>query len=304
MNDFNKTWQRNLSSRASDRVEAQLRHGSENLIIASADDTGVRLNGGRAGARLAPKALINVFKKLTCSSPIREKGIEVQYFDQQADWQNFEDSQRKQSQLFAKSLTTQRQNILHLGGGHDHIYPLLLALQEDQKIKESGLFILNIDAHLDTRKDSIASSGTPFRQWSEIADIPFHLVQIGIHPYANPEGNYQPLKKGKMDIVESHHPYQDLLSTIERLREHGPCPRGQILISLDADAMSASCMKAVSAVNHDGMELSLVKDVFRWGFERSKRRIVGIYEYNPLFDDLSQAGARALCSLINLQYNE
>lgn len=304
MNDFNKNWLLNLSSRASDRVESQLRHDSQNLILASADDTGVRLNGGRAGSRLAPKALTNVFKKLTCSAALIRSGLEIQIFDEKASWQNFEKSQHNQAQLFSKFLSSPRQNILHLGGGHDHIYPLLLALQEDPQIKDSGLFIINIDAHLDTRQDKIFSSGTPFRQWSEKAEIPFHLLQVGIHPYANPEGNYQQLSRGRMDIIEGHSFAENLLSTIERLREHGPCPRGQILISLDADALCSSSMKAVSAVNHDGLELELVKDIFRWGFERSKRRMVGIYEYNPLFDDLSQAGARTLCSLINLQFNQ
>jgi formiminoglutamase len=299
MNEFESLWQKNLQSRFQDRVEAYLKIESPNLIICHDDDAGVRLNGGRAGARLAPKALVNVFKKLTANSSIKESGIKVASLQTKFSMEQFLKSQ----ELCTKEITEllqqgHPQQLLQLGGGHDHIYPLLMALQQDQKIQRDGLFILNIDAHLDTRVDPIASSGTPFRQWAQQSNIPFHLVQVGIHPFANPDKNYQRLSKGRMDILEGPK-HNDLIQKIETLRELGPTPSAQIIISLDADALNSSCMSAVSAVNHDGLSLEVVEQMQNWALNRSTRRIMGIYEYNPLFDDLSQKGARALVKLMD-----
>ena len=59
--------------------------------------------------------------------------------------------------------------IFHLGGGHDHIYPLLMSLEKTQNYKH--LKVLNLDAHLDTRTDEFAHSGTPFRQFAEATKV-------------------------------------------------------------------------------------------------------------------------------------
>jgi formiminoglutamase len=53
------------------------------------------------------------------------------------------------------------QNIIHLGGGHDHVYPLLKAIETKYK----KIIILNIDPHCDTRESEHNHSGTPFRQF-------------------------------------------------------------------------------------------------------------------------------------------
>lgn len=299
MDPFESVWQKNLQNRFQARVESCLTENSSHLILSSADDCGVRLNGGRPGARLSPKAMLNVFKKLTASPSLQKHGLEHQLLTTRYQLSDFENSQLAAHQEMLLVLgQRKREKILHLGGGHDHIFPYLLALQADPQIKERGLFIVNIDAHLDTRTDEVYSSGTPFRQWDQHSEIPFHLVQVGIHPFANPKENYQPLKKGRMDILHGAH-HQDLALKLESLRELGPCPNSQVLISLDADALSSSCMSAVSAVNHQGLELNQVLEMMDWAFERCHRRIMGIYEYNPIFDDLSQKGARALAVLMD-----
>ena len=47
------------------------------------------------------------------------------------------------------------------------------------------ILIINFDAHCDTRVDDRSHSGTPFRDFDGVAKKPFHLIQIGIHEYAN-----------------------------------------------------------------------------------------------------------------------
>lgn len=299
MDQFELTWRENLLKRTEARVESFLKKDSSNLILCSKNDIGVRLNGGRPGSRLAPEALMNVFKKLTASSAIEEHGFRFQDLKTSYNFGDFKKSQKDAALEIGSVLENFcAHKILHLGGGHDHIFPFLSALQSQPSLRERGLFIVNIDAHLDTRTDAPASSGTPFRQWAQCAEIPFHLVQIGIHSFANPQENYLPLESGRMDIVQETD-YRQIVSKCESLRELGPCPQSQVLISLDSDALSSSCMSAVSAVNHRGLEAEHVDAIMDWAFEKCQKRLMGIYEYNPIYDDLSQKGARTIAVLMN-----
>jgi formiminoglutamase len=68
--------------------------------------------------------------------------------------------------------------------------------------------------------------------------------------------------------------------------------------SLDSDAIDAGVMEGVSAVNHKGLPLQFVDELLTYCLDVLKTKHFGIYEYNPVFDNLSQKGARALSSLI------
>ena len=58
-------------------------------------------------------------------------------------------------------------------------------------------------------------------------------------------------------------------------------------------------MEAVSAVNHQGLSLTTVKIIFNTiKALQPTQQYLGIYEYNPIYDNLSQKGARALTDLI------
>src|SRR5690606_24005866 len=95
---------------------------------------------------------------------------------------DFHEAQKKETSLISGHLKKYPQSfICHLGGGHDHIFPLLSALGESY----SELIVINIDAHADTRTDSSFHSGTPFRQFANSYPGKFHLFQMGLHPFAN-----------------------------------------------------------------------------------------------------------------------
>jgi formiminoglutamase len=71
------------------------------------------------------------------------------------------------------------------------------------------------------------------------------------------------------------------------------------ILSLDADALNAAYMEGVSAVNPRGLSLEVVSDIFDFYFKLdTEKKYCGIYEYNPLYDNLSAKGARILASLI------
>ena len=266
------------------------------LWLSSPSDIGVRRNNGRNGSRYAPTSIINCFKKLSNLTSHKEHLIGHQTVSSQLDEKvDFHKAQLTSSKNIQQCLQESKANkLLHIGGGHDHAYPLMLAL-EAHGIEE--LVILNCDAHLDTRVDDIRHSGTPFRDFTNETKIKVHLHQYGIHQYANSVSTMSELKNCDMHIT-----YKENCSDIPNLSSkiNWENPKLALFFSLDTDALDGSLFEGVSAVNHDGLSLQLTNTVMQSFFGKSPNamKILGIYEYNPLYDNLSQKGARALSSLI------
>ncbi len=271
------------------------------LFITSPTDLGVCRNGGRRGAAFGASAILNCFSKLNIHHDRMKHVLSSQVSFINQELEDFENAQKISARTIEKELKRSNQ-IIHLGGGHDHIYPLLCAI--DEKTNKDKIIVINIDAHLDTRTDELAHSGTPFRQFSKYTKKNFELYQLGIHPFANSISTNQNLENGFM-----------LNITADRLREltngftHSYNPfkslnidtnNSEVIISLDADGLDSSFMSGVSAVNHNGLPLHFVRDLIEhYKFLNLEKKYFGVYEYNPIYDDLSQKGARAITYLID-----
>lgn len=293
------TIDKQLSKRSSDKFKIITDSGAahKNLILSSQSDLGVIRNGGRRGANFAPEAIINTLSKMTCHTraPIAYAPIRKGHSNSSFEEQQSEDILAI-DQLLKHSSPN---NFWHLGGGHDHIYPLLKSLSKVHK----KICVINIDAHLDTRIDELSHSGTPFRQFSNEFDGDFILYQLGIHKFANTKENYSELKNGKMKVystLQIQKESSNFMNMNSFLEKEILIPDDHIcILSLDCDALDSTTMEAVSAVNHDGLSLKCVRSIFSWYFSlRQEKKYIGIYEYNPLFDNLSNKGARAIASLI------
>lgn len=264
------------------------------LIALSPNDTGVMRNAGRRGSCYGPEAIIHCFSQMA-KTHFSKHIAKVQVCCVNND-SHFTDLQQNSFLAWQENLQSAVSKIVHLGGGHDHIYPLLKALGEKyKKIK-----VLNFDAHLDTRVDPWAHSGTPFRQFAREFSGQFHLIQIGIHDFANPLENFFPLEnQGIMDII-SRGEIDDSPQFDQKLKSLFACQADEILVlSIDSDVFDVTSFEAVSAVNSHGLSLSLLrKSIDHYLQIPSDRKVLGIYEYNPLYDNLSQKGARALASLL------
>lgn len=264
------------------------------LIFTTEDDLGVSLNGGRPGARWASEAILNVLNKMVAP----EKPLLLKRENLTSDCQKLEDKQNEYSKAIQTKIEVWNPKlVIHLGGGHDHIYPLLMALKKEE------LLVVNIDPHLDTRVDPIAHSGTPFRQFSK-EKTKWKLIQWGTHQYANAPANYHNLEN-VMQIIDDRSISRDNERSHAIIRHEIASWSGQPILSLDADALSASVMTGVSAVNPLGLSAEEVARVFEtYATTTRGRGIIGIYEYNPLFDDLSQKGARYLSQLLWNVFNQ
>lgn len=257
-------------------------------------DHGVLRNGGRAGARWAPQALVAAWKKLA-SPPEDVRFSYHQVTQQQKEEQGFEAMLEQQAQTL-RSLMNKRP-LIHLGGGHDHVLPLLKSLDD------LPVCVLNIDAHLDTRMDAEPHSGNPFRQFASTSKFPLQLHQAGIHPYANALSTQTQLSRGEMPILWRRQCDDPAFVQSFLLRLETSLPTdARVVFSLDCDALMSSDVEAVSAPNHDGLSLQFVRQLVFFYRDLCQRRgqapIWGIYEYNPLYDTVSARGARAIAGLM------
>ena len=277
----------------------------ETVFMLSPSDLGVCRNGGRRGAQYGPDAIMTIINKMIDHEKdkhplgvikVGQPGQELEDFDKAQ-----EDSSKKISNILKnKSI----KNLFHIGGGHDHIYSLLKGLETAGHKK---ITVINIDAHCDTRTDEIHHSGTPFKQFADETKTDFEIIQIGTHVFSNTLETLEALTPHTMKILN----YSQLLHETDEFRQplwpklerELPFQEGRTyVLSLDADVFDNRVMEGVSAVNYRGLAFKEIQEIFKYFTKvlASTPKICGIYEYNPVYDNLSQKGARVLSYLIYL----
>ena len=265
------------------------------VFFKSSSDIGVQRNGGRNGARLAPQSFLSYFKKLNIKpSLINKRFQEIEMSCEAEEKHDFHKAQKLEAKRIHQKLKTCSTSLIcHLGGGHDHIYPLLTALALDYK----RVIVINIDAHADTRMDAEFHSGTPFRQFDQETQVDFQLFQIGLHEFANSTSTLSPLENGNCQIlwrqeVSDSQKVSDFFKTItEQI-----IPNSAVIFSLDADALNGADMPGVSAVNGNGLSRAELKTIWH-NYQQlpfSHKPIIGFYELNPVYDTISMVSMRTL----------
>ena len=297
----NSQWKNQLTPRSQFTLsQGEDENLANHLFLQSPSDWGVMRNGGKNGARFAPSVLLSNFKKMAKhekDSPWRSITVSSQNLEGQDFIQAQLDSSKKISS--ALSAHDKLKSVIHFAAGHDHVYPLAKSIIE----KYGKAIIINIDAHLDTRSDELPHSGTPFRQLYKDFGSKMTLTQVGIHDYANVAANYEGMDQMNILTMEEITDSRSLKSWLDKVlcMDMGP-----LILSLDCDGLDGSIMPAVSAANHHGldkfqMNMILEASIKYWS-KYQHPRIFGVYEYNPLFDDLHTTSGRYLASLIHKVY--
>jgi formiminoglutamase len=271
----------------------------DSIFVKSSSDQGVVRNGGRNGARFAPKALLSSLKRMTRSSEMEALCFcEIEVASAEVEMVNFHEAQFKESLRIRRILTEHATSrIFHIGGGHDHIFPLLKAYAE----KSEKIIVINIDAHADTRTDADFHSGTPFRQFSQSFEGEFFLYQIGLHRFANAASTLSVLEKGKQNILWKNELTQKNLDALfGQISSELSSQETVVIFSLDADALTSAAVPAVSAVNPDGLSLEQVSDLWQRyaGLKLTHPRILGLYELNPVYDTVSSTSMKTMAAFL------
>lgn len=268
------------------------------LFLTSSTDTGVIRNGGRNGARFAPQAFLSTFKKFSLVERLKKyQFTALETSNSEEEEIDFHLAQINESKRIESALRSHpNSTIIHIGGGHDHIYPLLKSLTNFYK----KIVVINIDAHADTRTDSDFHSGTPFRQFGVEFPDRLKLFQIGLNPFANSISTLTPILGTTVRIFWANQlrteDFKIFFSEIEAEIDSSTC----VLLSLDSDALNGSIVPGVSAVNPSGLNLIQLMDVLKMyqKLNINHQPILGIYELNPLYDSLAGISMRTIGNFV------
>jgi len=301
-----------ISSKITDQIRQQLstRYKTQNktiyenekpsevIFLLSPSDVGVTRNGGRQGAFYGPKVIMNELAKFQKTSHHIHSINRCTVTNLKEELEHFEEAQLSQATRIKDCLKDQLPAI-HLGGGHDHIFSFLVAIE--QRFSNKKINIINIDAHLDTRQDTAPHSGTPFRQYDQTTQKKYELHQIGIHLETNSSENYKDLKMTSMKISPLKRPIHHAQSLSELVKNSIKSTTEWInILSIDLDALDSSQFKSCSAVNPEGFFLNELGSIISsYVNEVGKNIFIGFYEYNPLYDDLSNSDGKKIAWQIN-----
>ncbi len=206
--------------------------GCQVALIGIPDDTGVRLNNGRPGAKEGPGAIRKALQSCAVAQP------------HAWDWPSIFDAGDVDvvpGDLHATHdrVTQSVQAILELGlfpiamgGGHDLTFPFVRAVA-DKRGPIAGVYF---DPHLDVRETD--GSGMPFRRLLETGAA----TSLRIH-------GFDPMSNTREHVrwFTSHGGRID-----DTANAHDPWPSAPTFVSLDLDVIDAAYAPGVSAMNPCG----------------------------------------------------
>jgi len=153
-------------------------------LLGLADDEGVRLNGGRPGARHGPDAFRAALAGLGAAESVALDGLRVPVLDcgNITPGPSLQETHARVTTTVTSMLEAGLMPV-GIGGGHDLTLPEVRAVI-DTRIQPKGQTLDGVyfDAHLDVREDE--GSGMPFRRLIEHGGIG-RLDLIGFDPLAN-----------------------------------------------------------------------------------------------------------------------
>lgn len=257
--------------------------GMDVAILGYSDDEGIRINGGREGAKAGPREIRHWLYRTT---PHARRPLKT--FADLGDLNmrgNLEERHERARASVRNLLSGNHQQVLSLGGGNDYAFPDGMAFLETYKDKRP--LIINIDAHLDVRDLSHGlSSGTPFFRLLE-SKIPFEFVELGIQGQCNAaqHWDYVESKGGKIlaleEILDSGKSLSDF--TVQALGD-SLLRKRPAFVALDIDSLAWPYAMGSSAAWPVGLNPRELWCLLQLFFKRLDVRVFGIYEVSPPLD--------------------
>jgi formiminoglutamase len=263
------------------------------VLIGFPCDEGVRRNGGRPGAALAPNAIREQLFRLTPARHVDSTDGEAYDLEdlELLDAGNvrvdaeLEKGQERLGQVVRGVLAAKAVPII-LGGGHETAFGHYLGYVG------AGLkcAILNVDAHLDVRPyPEGGHSGSPFRQAMEHATHPLRPGGYAVfgaqrHYASSDHFDFIQAQGGRVDWLEfSDYTPVFLGKLVVELMQHQET-RTPVMFSVDADAFRQADAPGVSAPSPLGLEGSLWPGIAQLAGTRPEVRSFELVEVNPAFD--------------------
>ncbi len=252
-------------------------------ILGYPDDEGIKLNGGRTGAKDGPDSVRHWLYRMTPHPKLET----APFFDLgNLKFASELEHRHKDVSACVEDLLKKQHRVLALGGGNDYAYADglgFLHASSSGKSKEKPV-IVNIDAHLDVRNlDHGLTSGTPFFRLLESGED-FDFVELGAQSLCNAKSHWEYVEKKGGRIVameEILHSGVSLVECVSKRLGDLLLKRRPAYLAIDIDAFAYPFAEASSApwplgiLPHDFFAL-LHLLLRRWDV-----RVMGIYEVSP-----------------------
>jgi formiminoglutamase len=260
--------------------QAGLYNDAKVVILGCPQDEGVKRNGGRIGAALAPDEIRRQFYKLTTF------GINAKIFDlgNTIIKDTLEETHDAHCAI-VKQLLQDEKIVISLGGGNDVSYPDGRAMAEIFGAEKWLGF--NIDAHFDVRADEVRNSGTPYRQLLEEKLLkPENFAEMGYQPQAASPVYYDYLKRSGVmmkSIEELQNAEFDIQNWFEFFLDSHSAIKS-VFWGFDVDAVCASDAPGVSAPSPIGLSAKEFIALAAFAGAQRETRLIEFSEANPNFD--------------------
>lgn len=245
-------------------------------LLGFASDEGVERNHGRPGAAAGPAALRNALGSLALhhTHPLYDAGtITTQGTDLEAAHERLSDA--------VESLSRAGHLPIILGGGHETAF----GSHRGAFRAQGPLQIINLDAHFDLRTADVPTSGTPFKQISELVgreDFDYSVLGIS-RPNNTPVLFDEAAGLGVTVVLDEDVLTMDraqLRATIDSICS-GAKP---IHLSIDLDVLPADQAPGVSAPAGLGVPLNTIRELALTIAATGRLALVDVVELNPQFD--------------------
>ncbi len=245
---------------AEGRLARSIRSSPEGCRIALLglpDDTGVSLNGGRAGARQGPRAFREAMARYgTAHDAVSGRDLAALGLFDAGDVEPAGDEIHRTHIRVSEAVDAILQMGLLpvcIGGGHDLTFPGVAALTRRLRERNEKLGGLNIDPHLDVRER--VGSGMSFRRIIEDGQgvvEPRTFATVGVGAFSNELRHIEWLRdRGSSLLIfdgDQHQLLERFLDLLEQMSS-----ASNLFASFDLDVLDASVAPGVSALNPMGL---------------------------------------------------
>jgi formiminoglutamase len=251
------------------------------VLLGFACDAGVARNQGRVGAAEGPRAI----RRALANMPVHECTQLADGGDFACAGDALEAAQRDLGAAVAQHLEAGRFPLI-LGGGHEVAWGTFSGLATHLARTEGAprVGIVNFDAHFDLRRDTRATSGTPFLQIAQDCAArgwEFRYACLGVSRYANTEALFARARElGVLtqldEALDAAHFLPSLQAFVGDVDD--------VYLTVCLDVLPAAVAPGVSAPAARGVGLDVLEPLIDAVCASGKVRVADIAEMNPRFD--------------------
>ncbi len=266
--------------------------GCKLALLGVPDDTGVRLNRGRAGAAHGPSAFRRALAAFGSDHDSQlDSGLSAEVYDAgdiiAADGDDPAALEATHGRVREAVRAIVGAGLLPIcvGGGHDATYPAVAALASTLADRQQPLGGVNLDAHLDVRET--VGSGMPFRALIDQSILnPHRFVALAVGPFSNSREHLQWLRQKGAAVIPVASVLDGATSMDQALSRAFPQAddRQVGFVSICLDAIDGSQAPGVSAVNPLGVSVSTALELARCAGRHPGVRHFDIMELSPPYD--------------------